>query len=1269
MQFVVNGPDVPDELIQSHLDGNLVFFCGSGISVPAGLPNFKDLVCDVVKRAGIKPNELASNAISKEIYDNAFQLLETQYVKERNGIRAEVWRILNKRIKSIDRLKTHISLLNLSQVDGKCRLVTTNYDRLFHYAAKKTSLYLNEYCAPFIPIPKRSRWDGVVFLHGLLPVKEDPIMLNNLVLTSGDFGTAYLTERWASKFIAELFRDFDVCFIGYSLQDTVLKYMTDAISSDRRVGDNARKVWAFTDFDDSSYDYKIVEWESKGVHPVLYKKLKGVKAHFLLHETIQEWSKQYTEGIASKQMIVRMDGLRLPSVNTKADDFVGRIKWVLTDTSGIPAKTFANLNPVPDLEWLFKVFSVNQFGTSDLAKFEVKHVPNAVIEDFSFLNRPARYDKAKRMSLFVSEGSDTMWDDIMNSMAEWLTRHLNDRRLFLWVITSGYKANRNFKAKLERTLATIHEPDGRNDAELELKNAPQSKPDAMMQILWRLYLNDKILTTENSLFTNIKSKLSIYGFTPIFRMELREIIALKISVTKSAFNFLKEERDSPNMHLETKLALSYMHLKLDFRDVDFKLFGDQLHEFVLDIQNALYDGLLLLAYCDSNSCNDEFDDSIMDLPSIEDHFQNRRYESWVFLVELLRDSWLYLMNKNEKKAIDIALNWFEVPFPVFKRLAFFAAYKTEAVPSSIWVEWLLKNDSKWLWSSNVSREVYRLLALKGNKPNRLELKRLETTILQGPDNSYSRSTSSPVRKAYDIWHYLAKLHISGAKLSKNALSVLENYQRENPSWVIYENQKDEFSTWMEIGGFQRLDQNFIGFESMEIAQMIQYISEIAEDTKSDRRFSDDGWRLFCQNEVLKSIEVLDGVLKLGSLESEFWREALEAWDTVELSNEEWESIVLHLRRLSIEQLIGIYHQVGWWLQKSTKSALRKRDILLFLVHDLLNLDVPQHSNIRMNGKSFQELNKPIEEAINHFIGHLTQSVLNTWYLTNPTVSSGIEEDFKELFTRFCSEENPKYIHAKVILATHLNTLFRVDIFWTEKNLLPLFDWDRGALASAVWQGYMWSPSLYPDLLNRLKPGLIETAKNWKQLGDLRSKYVSYVTQIGLENDHFFGILTLEELFKDLNEVALSAFLETHLEFLDYVGDKRQVYLESRVMPHIKRVFPKDKKYKHSRISALFARIAIKSDSYFPILFKEIESWLEPIDNPYLLLSELKESKLCETFPDETLKLIALIVKPVPFFRSEDLCTCLIKVGLSNQTLKLTDLYRRLELQCSKLIAN
>ena len=43
MQFIANGPEIPNALLQAHEEGRVVFFCGAGISYPADLPGFKEL--------------------------------------------------------------------------------------------------------------------------------------------------------------------------------------------------------------------------------------------------------------------------------------------------------------------------------------------------------------------------------------------------------------------------------------------------------------------------------------------------------------------------------------------------------------------------------------------------------------------------------------------------------------------------------------------------------------------------------------------------------------------------------------------------------------------------------------------------------------------------------------------------------------------------------------------------------------------------------------------------------------------------------------------------------------------------------------------------------------------------------------------------------------------------------------------------------------------------------------------------------------------------
>ena len=121
---------------------------------------------------------------------------------------------------------------------GQTRLITTNFDRIFEEVINSNGIDVECFTAPLLPVPK-NRWSGLVYLHGLLKENPDSVNLDRLVISSGDFGLAYLIERWAARFVSELFRTYTVCFVGYSINDPILRYMMDALAADRLLGEAA----------------------------------------------------------------------------------------------------------------------------------------------------------------------------------------------------------------------------------------------------------------------------------------------------------------------------------------------------------------------------------------------------------------------------------------------------------------------------------------------------------------------------------------------------------------------------------------------------------------------------------------------------------------------------------------------------------------------------------------------------------------------------------------------------------------------------------------------------------------------------------------------------------------------------------------------------------------------------------------------------------------------------------------------------------------------
>ena len=235
--MIYNNIKIPDGLLHEHMEGNVVFFCGAGISIPAGFPSFKKLAEQVIKYLGQsrQQDSYMKNLMDNGDYISIFETLETRHGKE--TIRKKVYECLNIPL-TVNSL--HENLYKLSKTkNNKYRLVTTNFDNLFD---KVKDDGIHEYKAPALPIPEND-WNGIVYLHGKLSQEDTQ---DNLVLSNSDFGNAYLYQQWATRFLIKLFQNHTVCFIGYSVNDPIMRYMIDASASQRG---RKNKMYSFVGYE------------------------------------------------------------------------------------------------------------------------------------------------------------------------------------------------------------------------------------------------------------------------------------------------------------------------------------------------------------------------------------------------------------------------------------------------------------------------------------------------------------------------------------------------------------------------------------------------------------------------------------------------------------------------------------------------------------------------------------------------------------------------------------------------------------------------------------------------------------------------------------------------------------------------------------------------------------------------------------------------------------------------------------------------------------
>ena len=1264
MQFIANGPDIPEALLQAHEEGRVVFFCGAGISYPAGLPSFRGLVDKIYVQVGTTPNDIEQEAYDRSQYDATLDLLERRLPGQRLAVRKALAEVLKTKLRRKGATDTHASLLQLGRSrEGSLRLVTTNFDRIFEVVATRTKQAVHAFSAPMLPIPKNSRWNGLVYLHGLLPDPPDDSALHRLVVTSGDFGLAYLTERWASRFVSELFRNYVVCFVGYTINDPVLRYMMDALAADRMLGEVTPQAYALGDCPPGQEANKTIEWEAKGVTPILYD---PANSHAALHGTLKAWAETWRDGILGKERIVVDYAIARPSASTKQDDFVGRMLWALSHESGLPAKRFADFNPAPALEWL-DAFSEDRFQHSDLSRFAVppRSETDAKLR-FSLIRRPTPYPLAPRMALATGGADDGGWDAVMFYLAQWLTRHLNDPKLVHWLAQWGGQLHPRWALLIEQKLdyfSRLERESQTTELEVIRANAPNGIPGPLMRPLWRLLLTDRVKSFRGEMgLYRWKDRLKREGLSATLRLELRELLAPKITL-KKPFRWGKDdtptgapERLKQLVDWELVLAADHVHTAL--RDLSDEHWQAALPELLDDFQQLLRDSLDLLR--ELGEADDRNDRSFWDLPSISPHWQNRGFRDWVVLIEALRDSWLAIRSHDPARATRIAQAWFDQPYPTFKRLALFAASQDGCITPEQWVDWLLADEAWWLWSADTKRETMRLLVLQGSHLIPQAQARLEMAILAGPprkmyqDNLETLPWQDIVEQS--VWPHLAKLNASGIALGAAASEGLAALSAAHPKWRLASNDRDEFSTWMSGTGDPDYDENRqIDIAPRKRQELIQWLKQPPVERHP---FYEDTWRETCKRYAANAGFALSDLASLGIWPAARWRDAFNAWSESDLRcRRTWQCFAPVIQNMPDEVLQQNSNAVTWWLETVSKSIDRHESIMMDLCRRVIELPLKPGTGILQNGKPIDE---PVSEAINHPVGQVAQTLLNLWFKGQPNDNDRLPAAIEPLFTALCDTRVERFRHGRVILSSNLIALFRVDRPWTETCLMPLLDWASDPTeAKAAWEGFLWSPRLYPPLLIAIKSQFLETARHYGQLGEHHRQFAAFLIYAALEPMDNYSPQDFQEAIGALPQEGLEEAARALSQALEGAGEQREDYWKNRIHPFWKHVWPKSRDLATKGIADSLVRLCIAARAEFPSALMAIHDWLQPIEHPDYIVHLLHESGLCGLFPADSLRLLDAIIDNQPWAPRE-FGQCLDAISQALPAVIQDNRYRRLE---------
>ena len=761
-RLIPDGPDIPGELIEKQEAGEMVFFCGAGISVPTGLPSFRRLVDQLYASLNVSCTPDEKSLIKEGRFDRVLRLLEVRVV--RDAMRSEVVRLLSSRPKPSS-LRLHRALLEVLRNPSGTHLVTTNYDDNFARAHGPDGLQFH--AGPVLP--GLDDWNSVVHLHGRIQASAGGRVVPPLVLTSADLGSAYIDKGWAARFVTGLMDRYTVVFVGYSMGDVVFSYLMEAITS-RHVDNPTYSLVGYRD--DNQREQRESRWSGTGTRPILYH---SRNQHELLLGTVEEWAKLAADPHQYRVQVALGGLTRAPDKNTHAAD-PGRVLWALSDRAAIwPAFNRVRSNPVP-----------GAYAAAWLHEFALGGLMAGTVQ-------PQRHERGQAGPLVTAFAEQQLLqsDRVAEAVAYWIEFHAHSPEVFQWVINRG----RNIGFELRRRLWDRLVPN-----EDDLPDIPPrlahlwalvlAEPPEDAQFLLRLerilnnLASDHSEATDDILLRLLRPRLGVFPGPPPYRIlstdastpeqlallscghtdvilgcrdEGRQFNVLAEIEPRKFGPFLRRHAVALTEYLKTAFLLLRRSDRYDARYIHF-----QLSEAFADYDPGT--GASTGATIGGKWTSDERRRSLREVVG-----------TWTVLLDWVRESYLALPSEGSERD-DLLRYWVASSEKMLWRLALESIEQDRSADFGLVGSVLRRNAQEVLWDPDCRREVLSVLRQVGTRASsEMQVELLDAMQVRAGTDPPNADPDGTILA--EIGPRLAALNEGGVVLGPAAARTLATFER------------------------------------------------------------------------------------------------------------------------------------------------------------------------------------------------------------------------------------------------------------------------------------------------------------------------------------------------------------------------------------------------------------------------------------------------------------------------------------------------------------
>lgn len=1080
MRFIENGPSIPDELLLARDQGRVVFFCGAGVSLAkAGLPNFFGLADQVINSLGV-----TSDSPVHRVLEQAWKVQERTSVPglisadrlfgllEREFYRTDIESAVAEALKSDNPdLKAHKIMIDLATTPtGLVRLVTTNFDRLFNDCDES----LNSWQPPALPSLARPKdLNGVVYLHGRVSEDYSSAEEDGFILSSAEFGRAYLAEAWATDFFKEILRKYIVVFVGYGADDPPVHYLLEALYSGR---ENLERIYAFQP---GSHEEARAKWQHKGVEAIGYDPADD---HDALWSSLGMWAERAKDPEKWYNQIMEMaaKGPRELSAFER-----GLVAHVISSTEG--AKRFAQAEKPPPAEWLL-VFdkycryekpsrtvlgwdSAQVVDPFELYGLDSDPVPEKIASDDYYSKRElptdvwdafdlTHVDKASRQDSQFSYMRGHYSSNIpelcsrLRNIGIWISKVAADP-ITLWWAHRQVDLHPFFTGQVEWSL------DRQDFADYpEVAKA------------WRYWLeaNKEKVKPHNSDWYQLQSRVTKEGWSWEAVRNYLECLRPRLSIERSyGFAPIWSKLHDLNIRSIIRPTVHYPNpndrIDLPKEWLPYALEGLRHHlQKVVQLESDIEP----LSIFDYSSLTPEEDE--------DDYLGNNSVS--ILLLRIAR-KFETLVQTDIAAAIKEHNSWRNSNSKHFLLLRAWACRNSEIAPISLVEAFFGRElDQELFWSSSFTRDS--LLTLQARWPEMTDAGRskIEARIVEGPNKwDQEEDEQFQIRRAWSVLARLHWLNKNGCILNCDLDAITEELKKSAPQW----NDKiadREANTGRTRGGIVKTETNYSALENLPLREILEKAEALRGRTE-DFLIEAEPFKGFVDALPVKAFSSLNLAAQNNEYPEWAWRLFLSSEKRKEDKPLFMMLIAERLCSYPDGSFDSIVREAASWLNSASEDLLDQYQNSFYQLFDKLFYIGKRNPRLFQSGIiSSKKKIDWVSAAINSPVSPLLQSLFH-----DPRLDTGRKAIPVDWLTRISNmlqlgHDISKY--ALVICSHNLGWFYARDFEWTRANLLSAIKSEDFETNQAFWSGFFWGAKVpTPELYRELREPLLTYAQGIK----------------------------------------------------------------------------------------------------------------------------------------------------------------------------------------------